>query len=273
MPETLEQFPNSISPRYRAMEPTNTLTTAKWHGLLAKVFLTLETSRLMFLRLVRAEGRKATNKLKYVEATSAALDACLHPSSRRMRRGNQYASWTLCGVCGNRLSYTPKGSQPKSKAKPKAKAYPAIPPVTTEVDREVDSMLEVMEPSCTTRTTLPERPSSRASSSTDLKPFTEEMKMLSTFMQNMMSGMAQQNAHLAQMMGNLGTSVESMANNQSQMLLMMSNEAPSAESKNLEQLRQQAKRSEGLMEEEDKASQWSMMSGLENLNALGPADL
>ena len=189
------------------------------------LFLTLETSRLMFLRLIRTEGKKASNRLRYVEPTSSALDTCLHPSSRRMKRGNQYASWTLCGVCGNRLSYTPKSIQPKSKAKAKPKAYPSIPLTTTSVDREVEEMLEVLEPSCATRTSLPERPASRATSSADLRPFTEEMKMLSTFMQNMMTGMAQQNAQLSQMMGNLGCSIESMANNQSRMLLMMSTRA------------------------------------------------
>lgn len=90
-------------------------------------------------------------------------------------------------------------------------------------------------------------------------------------MQDMMSGMAQQNSQLSMMMGRLGNTMESMANNQSQMLMMMSQESPAASDVSMgmmNRLQEAAYRNVANAEEES-ASQWSLPDSMENPNRQG----
>lgn len=254
------------------MEAAGLSAVMRWQGLLGRVLLTLETSRLMLFRLARSEKKKSSlaDRSKFVEQTSEALASCLHPETRRIRRGNQYANWTVCGVCGNRMTYVPKNPAAKSKvkARPKPRGGPSFPPHESQM---VEQVLNEMEPSCDARASLPEVPSRGYASSSGRNPFTKENKNLSAFMQDMMSGMAQQNSQLSMMMGRLGNTMESMANNQSQMLMMMSQESPAASDVSMgmmNRLQEAAYRNVANAEEES-ASQWSLPDSMENPNRQG----
>ena len=45
-----------------------------------------------------------------------ANNFCIHPAARVLKRGNQYANWTVCGVCGSRLTYKSKDRMTPSRA-------------------------------------------------------------------------------------------------------------------------------------------------------------
>jgi len=223
-------------------------------ALMTKVLYALESSRLMLLRLTKSELKNkrvgAQSRLKFVEQTSNHLEQCLHPEKSRLSRGNQYANWTVCGACGSRLTYTPKSY--KAKAKPK-RVHNRPSPAT------VEEALDIMEPSCTTREALfgPPQRTSSARGSTDLAPVTEEMKMLSGFLQGMMTSMMQQSSQVTQMVDRMGSTTQSLANNQSQMLMMMSNrpdDGGSDVSMNMEEIHQRVRASMTTQSE----SNWSM---------------
>lgn len=58
----------------------------------------------------RAKSLKSERQA-FVNQTSQSRTTCMHPETRRRKRGNQYASWVVCGVCGSRMSYTQDGRQ------------------------------------------------------------------------------------------------------------------------------------------------------------------
>ncbi|CAE6937198.1 unnamed protein product [Symbiodinium sp. CCMP2456] len=119
--------PSQVDPPPRDMERTRAeLTLQRWRALVNRTFFLLETTRMVYVRLIMAErGQKAvtTDKKKYLEADNQVPGRCLH-AGRHINRGNQYASWQVCANCNARLNYA---SRNRMKAKPKAKATATNP--------------------------------------------------------------------------------------------------------------------------------------------------
>ncbi|OLP94162.1 hypothetical protein AK812_SmicGene23826 [Symbiodinium microadriaticum] len=108
----------------RSSRPALTRAETRWKAFTSRVFFVMETSRMMFCRLILAErGQKSikSDRRSYLESSRQVPGACLHQST--MNRGNQYASWTVCRACGARRSYSSrKGATSKSKAKARGRA-------------------------------------------------------------------------------------------------------------------------------------------------------
>ena len=109
---------------------------------MGRLFFMMESSRMMFLRLVLQERAKSSKseRNRYIEDDRHAPGSCLH-QGRRVNRGNQYSSWQICASCGARVTYTSKG-----KAKAKTKAKPVNPyAALVEVHQAVPSWVREQE--------------------------------------------------------------------------------------------------------------------------------
>ena len=108
----------------RSSRPSLTRAEMRWKAFTSRIFFVMETSRMMFCRLILAErGQKSikSDRRSFLESSRQVPGACLHQSS--INRGNQYATWTVCRACGARLSYSSrKGATSKAKAKARGRA-------------------------------------------------------------------------------------------------------------------------------------------------------
>lgn len=205
-------------------QPTHTEEelTEMWKQLMTRVFLMMETARGMFFRLAMAEYRTKSHlseKKKYVQQLGDANNFCIHPAARVLKRGNQYANWTVCGVCGSRLTYKSKDrmtpSRAASKAAPKAAALTSTtqlptPPLTW-APQNIRGYQEA--PDCDTRRSQ----AARASSSSEPLP----MRQFETFMQNLMQGLTHQQGQMGNNMAQLGSALQELARGQNQMLSLL----------------------------------------------------
>lgn len=101
-------FRNSIRPPSLAMEGASGIGLGQ--QFMTEMFFVAEGARVMLCRLIKAEKTKSIESENKKYVMNAGEEECLHPTNRSVKRGNQYASGTLCGLCGARTSYHAKPS-------------------------------------------------------------------------------------------------------------------------------------------------------------------
>ncbi|CAE7857444.1 unnamed protein product [Symbiodinium necroappetens] len=183
---------------------SRSLAEQRWRTLVNRLFFMMETTRMMYVRLVMAEkGQKSvkSDRRTYIESANQAPGKCLH-AGPHINRGNQYASWQVCKVCNARINYASRG---RSKAKPKAKASGAAT-VTSMAPTRTQG--PIFEPNPRKNTPV-EAPPAATSSSSATPP------EVATALQMMAAGFQQLNSTMAELM-----------KGQSQMIMMMANAAP-----------------------------------------------
>ena len=89
------------------------LSVAAWRRMVFHMLVYVESIRRN-LAVLAIQGRAAPKKNPNQELTQHQK-ACAHPPGAAQRRGNQYASWTVCRLCSLRTSYEKK---PAAKEKP-----------------------------------------------------------------------------------------------------------------------------------------------------------
>ncbi|CAE7917463.1 unnamed protein product, partial [Symbiodinium sp. KB8] len=197
------EHPVALSAAFGPM--SRSLAEQRWRALVNRLFFMMETTRMMYVRLVMAEkGQKSvkSDRRTYIESANQAPGKCLH-AGPRINRGNQYASWQVCKVCNARINYASRG---RSKAKPKAKASGAAVVTSTTSAR---TQGPIFEPNPRKNTPLEAPPTATSSSSTTSPE-------VATALQMMAAGFQQLNSTMAELM-----------KGQSQMIMMMANAAPS----------------------------------------------
>ncbi|CAE7394712.1 unnamed protein product [Symbiodinium sp. CCMP2592] len=181
--------------------------TQLWRVMVQRMLFVVEAARISYMRLILSERAKSSKseRRKYLENPSHEPASCLHPVDRHLRRGNQYGSWKVCGVCGARLEYH-KRSKAKAKAKGRSQAASSV--AAPVMDPE-----QVMERPSRSRGSEGYRPM-RAAGQGSL-----EAETLST-MQAMLKSFQDQSRVVSQAMGNISRSLEELSKGQGQLLLM-----------------------------------------------------
>lgn len=136
-----------------AAAPSNPLAVRLWRQLLSQVMVMMEASRLSFFRLLVAEKTKkalSSEKSKHVDYDEKQA-RCLHPAPKQVRRGNKWAMWTVCRLCGARTSYAPReGVVSKAAAKrastQTASASTMIPTVNQDLNQPAPRNLTASPP-------------------------------------------------------------------------------------------------------------------------------
>jgi hypothetical protein len=82
------------------------LLVAAWRRMVFRMLVYVESLRRN-LAVLAIQGRAAPKKDPDQEPTQHQK-ACAHPPGAAQRRGNQYASWTVCRLCSLRTSYDKK---------------------------------------------------------------------------------------------------------------------------------------------------------------------
>ncbi|CAE7324282.1 RE1, partial [Symbiodinium necroappetens] len=176
-----------------------------WRVLVQRVLFVVEAARVSYMRLVLSERAKSvkSERRKYLEMPAQAPASCLHPVDRHLRRGNQYGSWKVCGVCGARLEYH-KRAKAKAKGKSKQTSAPMPPPTMPEPKVEPLSRAMGSEGYRPNRSVAP-------------NPVENETM---TVLQTMLQSFQDQSRMVAQAMGSISKSLEDISRGQGQLLLM-----------------------------------------------------
>ena len=149
-----------------------------------KLILTVEATVASMLQGAMAELNQ-TSRGKHLKEATGEQVSCLHPLSSRLRRGNKFGKWTVCGVCKLRMTYDDlgkaKGAAAKAEVSEKNEKQKAKEKTTKE-DRPVPT---AAPPRTSPQSSAP-APAPTAASAASMPSATEELLL------RMCQAMAQQ---------------------------------------------------------------------------------
>lgn len=189
----------------------------RWRQLVVRVCTLMEASHTAFVKLLISEKTKKSlksdrnSKVQWTEEQAA----CLHPPSKVVKRGNKYASWTVCLRCDARLSYNSRNvketkmvaSNSGARSESAARMVPENKAVKTREVEELSSSSAA--PVVTSTAGHAKRGSFRQR---------ESMGGLMNFLERTLTGLASQNDQHLQAMSQLATAMNQLNQGQSAML-------------------------------------------------------
>ncbi len=202
----------------------------RWRQLMSRVLTLMEASHIAFVKLLVSEKTKKSlksdrnSKVLWTEEQTA----CLHPPNKVVKRGNKYASWTVCLKCDARLSYTSRNIKetkmvPSNSGGRTQEAARMIPEHKASRVKEVE---ETMTGSASTAATQQREAPTRRGSFRQR----DSMGGLMNFLERTLTGLSSQNDQHLQAMTQLATAMNQLNQGQSMMLGYLSNQNASASS-------------------------------------------
>ena len=229
-----EKPPNSINLiRPLDMEALSSAATwGRWRQFMTRVFTLIEASHFAFVKLLVSEKTKKSlksdrnSKVQWTEEQAA----CLHPPNKVVKRGNKYASWTVCLRCDARLSYTSRNIKetkmvPSSSAGRTQSAAHMMPESKAS---KVKEMVREMEESASSSTpALAAQPKGAPARRGSFRQ-RDSMGGLMNFLERTLTGLSSQNDQHLQAMTQLATAMNQLNQGQSMMLGYLSSQSNAA---------------------------------------------